>query len=60
MNFYPETDIEAQAAKRVCSRCAVRKLCLETAMRNRERFGVWGGLTEQERTRLRRAPLRAA
>jgi WhiB family redox-sensing transcriptional regulator len=35
-------------------------MCLETALRNGERYGVWGGLTERERARLARRSLHAA
>jgi WhiB family redox-sensing transcriptional regulator len=41
-------------AKEVCSRCRVRQACLEQAIVDGERFGVWGGLTERERRRLRK------
>ena len=53
-DFYPETEAEARPAKRICAACPVRQLCLDTALRNGERYGVWGGLTERERIRLRR------
>ena len=53
-NFYPDTEAEARPAKRVCAGCPVRRVCLETALRNGERYGVWGGLTERERMRLGR------
>lgn len=52
--FYPETDREAAVAKAICAGCVVRAECLEIALRNRERYGVWGGLTERERSRARR------
>lgn len=42
---------EAQA-KKVCQRCAVRVECLTEAVASRERFGIWGGLTERERRAL--------
>jgi WhiB family transcriptional regulator, redox-sensing transcriptional regulator len=32
----------------------MRPACLEYALRNDERFGVWGGLSEKERLELRR------
>jgi WhiB family redox-sensing transcriptional regulator len=54
VDFYPETELEARPAKRICAVCPVRQVCLETALRNRERYGVWGGLTERERMRLGR------
>ncbi|MGW7139831.1 WhiB family transcriptional regulator [Streptomyces xanthophaeus] len=47
------------AAKRVCAGCPVRTACLQHALRTREPFGVWGGLTEEER-RARAGPARAA
>ncbi|MDQ3312587.1 MAG: WhiB family transcriptional regulator [Actinomycetota bacterium] len=38
-------------AKDVCRGCAVRGECLEAAIANDERYGVWGGLTDAERAR---------
>ncbi|MEY3132868.1 MAG: hypothetical protein RLZ29_1205, partial [Actinomycetota bacterium] len=32
----------------------VREQCLEYALANGEKFGIWGGLSERERRRLRR------
>ncbi len=58
--FYPEDDFDAAQAKAICARCPVRAVCLETALRNRERYGVWGGLTPRERARARRRGLRVA
>jgi WhiB family transcriptional regulator, redox-sensing transcriptional regulator len=43
-----------EACKAVCASCPVRDTCLELAMANREHFGIWGGLTVEERTALRR------
>ncbi|MGH9278801.1 MAG: WhiB family transcriptional regulator [Acidimicrobiales bacterium] len=57
--FFPDTDASAKAAKAICARCMVRSNCLEVALRNKERHGVWGGMTERERARIRRN-LRAA
>jgi WhiB family redox-sensing transcriptional regulator len=34
--------------------CDVRAECLEYALLHDERFGIWGGLSERERRRLRR------
>ncbi|MEV6212463.1 WhiB family transcriptional regulator [Kitasatospora sp. NPDC051914] len=42
-----------EAAKRVCTRCPVRGQCLEYALTADERYGIWGGLTEDERRALR-------
>lgn len=52
--FYPASDEEAEAAKAVCGVCPVRQPCLEFALANRERDGVWGGATEKERRRMLR------
>jgi WhiB family redox-sensing transcriptional regulator len=53
-----QTDPEASTreAKRVCLSCDVRQECLEYALAHDERFGIWGGLSERERRRLKRRP----
>ena len=53
--FFPEKGGSTREAKRVCSGCAVRTECLESALTNDERFGIWGGLSERKRRRLRLA-----
>ena len=50
--FYPASDDEADEAKSICADCPVREACLEYALANRERDGVWGGATERERRRI--------
>jgi len=41
-----------RAAKAVCARCTVRIECADYAIRAREPYGVWGGLTEEDRERI--------
>ena len=41
-------------AKRLCLACTVRRDCLDWAMRNQIQYGIWGGLTEDDRVLLRR------
>jgi WhiB family redox-sensing transcriptional regulator len=41
-------------AKKLCVRCPVRKACLGFALTTRQDYGIWGGLTEDERRILRR------
>ncbi|WP_433516477.1 WhiB family transcriptional regulator [Nonomuraea sp. CA-143628] len=53
--FFPEKGASSKAAKQVCRACEVRAQCLEYALGNNIHFGVWGGLTERERRRLKRA-----
>ncbi|WP_405010169.1 WhiB family transcriptional regulator [Kitasatospora sp. NBC_01539] len=48
------------AAKTVCTRCPVRRQCLEYALAAGEQYGVWGGTTEDERRALRSRRRRAA
>ena len=52
--FFPEKGGTTREAKRICQACAVRDECLEYALLNDERFGIWGGLSERERRRLKR------
>ncbi|WP_180357681.1 WhiB family transcriptional regulator [Streptomyces sp. NP160] len=53
-SFFPEKGGSTREAKRVCMSCEVRVPCLEYALANDERFGIWGGLSERERRRVKR------
>ena len=53
-SFFPEKGGSTREAKRICTGCEVRDACLEYALANDERFGIWGGLSERERRRLKR------
>ncbi len=53
--FFPERGGSTREAKRICAGCDVRAECLEYALVHDERFGIWGGLSERERRRIRRA-----
>jgi WhiB family redox-sensing transcriptional regulator len=53
--FFPERGASTREAKEVCRGCVVREECLEYALSNGEKFGIWGGMSERERRRLRRA-----
>jgi WhiB family redox-sensing transcriptional regulator len=53
-SFFPEKGGSTREAKKICTGCEVRAECLEYALANDERFGIWGGLSERERRRLRR------
>ncbi|WP_017793162.1 WhiB family transcriptional regulator [Leucobacter salsicius] len=52
--FFPEKGGSTREAKRICDTCEVRSECLGYALENDERFGIWGGLSERERRKLRR------
>ena len=52
--FFPEKGGSTREAKRVCLSCDVRSEGLEYALAHDERFGIWGGLSERERRRLKR------
>ncbi|WP_304518591.1 WhiB family transcriptional regulator [Cellulomonas sp. C5510] len=52
--FFPEKGGSTREAKKVCSGCDVRGECLEYALAHDERFGIWGGLSERERRKLKR------
>jgi WhiB family redox-sensing transcriptional regulator len=52
--FFPEKGGSTREAKRICSGCEVRAECLEYALAHDERFGIWGGLSERERRKLKR------
>jgi WhiB family transcriptional regulator, redox-sensing transcriptional regulator len=52
--FFPERGVSTAEAKEVCRGCMVRVECLEFALDSGEKFGIWGGMSERERRRLRR------
>ena len=47
-------DDDIARAKTICASCPVRAACLGYALSRRQEQGIWGGLTEGERRRLRR------
>lgn len=58
--FFPDKGGTSQEAKRICGLCPVQTDCLRHALEAKERFGVWGGLSERERRtieRCHRAPV---
>lgn len=57
--FFPEDSHGVTRAKAICATCPVRLDCLQSAMDNDERFGIWGGTSEHERRRLRRPQTQA-
>lgn len=52
--FFPERGGSTHQAKRICAHCHVTTECLDYALGNRERWGVWGGLSESERRKIDR------
>ena len=58
--FFPEKGGSTREAKKVCASCEVRSECLDYALSNDERFGIWGGLSERERRKLKRRAVASA
>lgn len=52
--FFPEKGCSTTEAKKVCFSCDARDDCRDYAVANDERFGVWGGLSERERRRMKK------
>jgi len=52
--FFPDRGASTRLAKSVCRKCPVQEECLEYAVNNREKFGIWGGLSERERRAIRK------
>lgn len=53
--FFPERGASTREAKEVCRGCVVQEDCLEYALSYSEKFGIWGGLSERERRKIRRS-----
>ena len=52
--FFPDRGASTRVAKQICAACQVRVECLEYAVRRGEKFGIWGGLSERERRKIRK------
>lgn len=50
--FFPERGGSTREAKLVCNSCEVKAQCLDYALENDEKLGVWGGMSEKERETL--------
>ncbi len=48
----PDRSARERAAKALCSRCPVVEECAAHALAAREPYGVWGGMTEDDRVEL--------
>jgi WhiB family transcriptional regulator, redox-sensing transcriptional regulator len=51
--------LQIHDAKDVCRRCDVADRCLQWALESGQEFGVWGGMSEDERRALKRRIQRA-
>lgn len=49
---------QIEEAKSVCRRCDVSDTCLRCALETNQDFGVWGGMSEEERRTMKRRALR--
>ncbi len=52
--FFPERGASTRKAKAICAECQVQAECLDFAIEIGEKFGIWGGMSERERRRVRR------
>ena len=52
--FFPDRGASTRVAKQICAACQVRVDCLEYAVTRGEKFGIWGGLSERERRKIRK------
>jgi WhiB family transcriptional regulator, redox-sensing transcriptional regulator len=52
--FFPEKGGSTREAKKICAQCDVKAQCLEFALSIDARFGIWGGLSERERRKLKK------
>jgi WhiB family redox-sensing transcriptional regulator len=50
--------LQLMDAKRICARCPVQSECLRWAIVTGMEYGVWGGMSEDERRALRRRTAR--
>jgi WhiB family redox-sensing transcriptional regulator len=58
--FFIDRGASAQPAKRICAACPVINECLDYALRTSAREGIWGGLSERERRKVKQQRRREA
>lgn len=49
-----EDAVKVNQAKAICAQCPVQAQCLAHALKFDELYGVWGGMSSKERSRLKR------
>src|SRR5690606_31561529 len=52
--FFPARGASTRKSKAICADCQVRQECLEFAIQIGEKFGIWGGMAERRRRKIRR------
>ena len=54
--FFGDKIWDIEAAKKICQQCPIMEDCLEVALEDNIKYGVWGGATPEERVRFKREP----
>ena len=57
--FFPPPGTDTFYARSICRECPVRRQCLDYALESKQKFGIWGGMTEAQRRRIRREDITA-
>lgn len=52
--FYPPRGGDLAGPRAVCAECPVQNECLNYAIENGDHFGIWGGLSDKQRRKVRR------
>jgi WhiB family transcriptional regulator, redox-sensing transcriptional regulator len=52
--FFPERGSSTKEAKSICAFCPMNQECLDYALMNGEKHGIWGGTSERERRKIRK------
>ncbi len=53
--WFPARGVESHEAKAICATCPVQADCLEEAVQRNEPIGIWGGVSERARRKIRKA-----
>ena len=51
--WFPDAGGSTRAARQICNGCSVKQQCLDYAVVY-EDFGIWGGMSPEQRNRYRR------
>ena len=51
--FFPNSGSAGNKAKKICAECSVKIECLEYALKNNIQYGMWGGVSERGRKKMK-------
>ncbi len=58
--FFPERGVSGRSARNLCGKCPVKSECLNYALEHEIEWGIWGGMTDRQRKKVKSARVHPA